>query len=185
MLFFLGLDSEFALLETSLTALYDGFPTLRSHKVKVTALGCIACFLMGLPCVSSNGQYVLDLMDTYGAGFAVLWIALWEVVALMWIYGFKNFSKDIALMIGSEPMFFTKICWVVFCPIILLVIFVMALYFWEQPTYSGSVSEGLFLLLFTTFSSLRERSSITLILLFVPFPERIRWLLQKSMTPFS
>jgi len=139
MLFFLGLDSEFALLETSLTALYDGFPTLRSHKVKVTALGCIACFLMGLPCVSSNGQYVLDLMDTYGAGFAVLWIALWEVVALMWIYGFKNFSKDIALMIGSEPMFFTKICWVVFCPIILLVIFVMALYFWEQPTYSGSI----------------------------------------------
>ena len=32
-------------------------------------------------------------MDTYGAGFAVIWIALWEVVALMWIYGVCNFSK--------------------------------------------------------------------------------------------
>ena len=32
-------------------------------------------------------------MDTYGAGFAVIWIALWEVIALMWIYGVCNFSK--------------------------------------------------------------------------------------------
>lgn len=61
---------------------------LRRHKVKVTAAGCIACFLLGLPCVSDSGQYILNLMDTYGAGFAVLWIALWEVVAVMWIYGF-------------------------------------------------------------------------------------------------
>jgi solute carrier family 6 amino acid transporter-like protein 5/7/9/14 len=33
MLFFLGLDSEFALLETVLTAVYDGVPRLRNHKV--------------------------------------------------------------------------------------------------------------------------------------------------------
>ena len=33
MLFFLGLDSEFALLETVLTAIYDGFPKARGHKV--------------------------------------------------------------------------------------------------------------------------------------------------------
>ena len=35
MLFFLGLDSEFALLETVLTAVYDGFPKLRNHKVLI------------------------------------------------------------------------------------------------------------------------------------------------------
>ena len=34
MLFFLGLDSEFALLETVLTAFYDGFPSTRNHKVR-------------------------------------------------------------------------------------------------------------------------------------------------------
>merc|ERR1712038_1514573 len=41
MLFFLGLDSEFALLETALTALYDGFPKLRNHKVKITFVACV------------------------------------------------------------------------------------------------------------------------------------------------
>lgn len=35
MLFFLGLDSQFALLETALTAMYDGYPILRKHKVKL------------------------------------------------------------------------------------------------------------------------------------------------------
>ena len=35
MLFFLGLDSEFALLETALTAVYDAYPKLRRHKVSL------------------------------------------------------------------------------------------------------------------------------------------------------
>ncbi len=42
-------------------------------------------------------------MDTYGAGFAVLWTGFWELVGLMWIYGVCNVSKDIKLMLGSEP----------------------------------------------------------------------------------
>ena len=89
MLFFLGIDSEFATLETVFTAIYDGFPSLRKHKVKVTAFGCLVCYLLGLPCVSSNGQYVLNLMDTYGAGFAVTWVGIWELIGLMWIYGVR------------------------------------------------------------------------------------------------
>jgi SNF family Na+-dependent transporter len=52
-------------------------------------VACCICYLLGLPCVSSSGQYILDLMDTYGAGFAVLWVAIWEMIGLMWIYGVR------------------------------------------------------------------------------------------------
>ena len=47
MLFFLGLDSEFALLETVLTALYDGVPKMRKHKVTTVydTMIDIDCFL--------------------------------------------------------------------------------------------------------------------------------------------
>ncbi len=41
-------------------------------------------------------------MDTYGAGFAVLWTGFWELMGLMWIYGFWNVSKDIKLMLGHR-----------------------------------------------------------------------------------
>ena len=86
---------------------------------------------------ASLSRYVLNLMDTYGAGFAVIWIALWEVICLMWIYGVCNFSKvtknllqffcghflfqDISLMIGSQPFILTKVCWAFVCPVALLV----------------------------------------------------------------
>jgi hypothetical protein len=42
-------------------------------------------------------------MDTYGSGFAVLWVAIWEMIGLMWIYGVKNVSNDFKLMLGSPP----------------------------------------------------------------------------------
>ena len=76
-------------------------------------------------------------MDTYGAGFAVLWIGIWELVGLMWIYGFKNVSKDIALMIGSEPSFFWKLCWGAISPIFLIVVFILAVVGWSEPKYSS------------------------------------------------
>lgn len=140
MLFFLGLDSEFALLETVLTAMYDGYPKLRNHKVKMTFIACVCCYLLGLPCCSYAGQYVLDLMDTYGAGFAILWIAFWECVGFMWIYGVKNVCKDIKLMIGSEPGWFWKITWAGVAPIFLLVIFIASVVQWQKPQYNGNIA---------------------------------------------
>ena len=99
----------------------------------MTFISCAACYLLGLPCTSHAGQYILDLMDTYGAGFAVLWIAFWECVGFMWIYGFRNFCKDIKLMIGSEPGIFWKVCWVGIAPIFLLIILIASLVTWEDP----------------------------------------------------
>ena len=46
MLFTLGLDSEFALLETILTGIYDMFPNTRRHKTIVTLLACCVCYLL-------------------------------------------------------------------------------------------------------------------------------------------
>jgi len=139
MLFLLGLDSEFALFETVTCALFDSFPALRRHKMMVTSLMCLACFLLGLPCVTQCGQYVLDLMDTYGASLSVMVIAVAEMVAIMWGYGVNNFCEDIKYMLGFTPGWYFKVCWVVISPVFLVVIFIAACSDWHQPSY-GSVS---------------------------------------------
>ena len=46
MLFLLGLDSEFALLETVLTGIYDMFPKSRRYKVYITLITCCVCYLL-------------------------------------------------------------------------------------------------------------------------------------------
>jgi len=51
MLFTLGVDSQFGLLETGVTALVDEFAVLRRgrRKVGVVAAVCVALFVLGLP----------------------------------------------------------------------------------------------------------------------------------------
>ena len=109
MLFLLGLDSEFALFETVLVAIYDTFPSLRKQKVGVTSAMCFICFLLGLPCITQSGQYVLDLMDTYGASISVMVIAVAEMIAVMWGYGVNNFCKDLQSMLGFYPGLYFKV----------------------------------------------------------------------------
>jgi len=135
MLFLLGLDSEFALFETVMVAIFDTFPRLRGQKIGVTSAMCFTCFLLGLPCITQSGQYVLDLMDTYGASISVMVIAVAEMIAIMWGYGANNFCKDLQAMLGFYPGLYFKVCWVIISPLLLIVILVAALVDWTKPSY--------------------------------------------------
>ncbi|KAG7167240.1 Sodium- and chloride-dependent glycine transporter 2-like 3 [Homarus americanus] len=139
MLFTLGLDSEFALLETVLTALYDSFPRLRSRKLLLTATLCISCFLMGIPLCASTGQYIFYLIDSFGGGVGVLLVAIFELIALHWVYGVRRFSEDLKFMLGYTPSMFWKVCWVFIDPIVLMLLFIYSVITWSNPTYGGIV----------------------------------------------
>ena len=99
------------------------------------------CFsYSSIPCVSYSGLYVFDLMDTYGGGMSVLWVAIFETIVIMWIYGVGRFTNDLKFMFNSEPVgcfgkvgwFFTQVCWAI-TPLILTAIFVISCYEWENP----------------------------------------------------
>ena len=98
--------------------------------------------------MSYSGLYVFDLMDTYGGGMGVLWVAIFETMVIMWIYGVGRFTDDLKFMFNSEPGFFgkigwkiTQICWAI-TPLILTAIFVITCILWEKPVskeFSGEV----------------------------------------------
>ncbi|KDR19029.1 Sodium- and chloride-dependent glycine transporter 2 [Zootermopsis nevadensis] len=52
MLFVLGLDSEFALLENVLTSISDEITVLRNHKLAFCISIAVLCYLVGLSCVT-------------------------------------------------------------------------------------------------------------------------------------
>lgn len=135
MLFTLGLDSEFALLETVLTAIYDTFPSTRNHKVKFTAFLCLSCFLMGLPLCATLGQYIFYLIDSFGGGIGVLLIAIFELIGLHWVYGVRRFSQDLKFMLNYEPGMFWKVCWAFIAPVALSVMFIYSAVTWTNPMY--------------------------------------------------
>jgi solute carrier family 6 amino acid/orphan transporter-like 15/16/17/18/20 len=59
--------------------------------------------------VTYSGTYVFDIMDTYGGGVAVLWLAVFETIGVMWVYGVKNFADDVGFMVKSNIGWYWKV----------------------------------------------------------------------------
>jgi hypothetical protein len=48
-------------------------------------------------------------MDTYGGGLGVLWLAIFEAIAVMYIYGIERFSDDIGFMLKTKINWYWKV----------------------------------------------------------------------------
>ncbi|EDX08437.1 GD11799 [Drosophila simulans] len=125
MLLTLGLDSQFALMETVTTAILDRFPNLRQYKIWVVLSVAIFGYIGGLGFTTNSGMYWLQLMDKYAANWSVLLIAISECILIAWIYGSQRFLNDIQGMIGKRSWFwnfFWGIMWRYITPATLLFI---------------------------------------------------------------
>ncbi|GBN66106.1 Sodium- and chloride-dependent glycine transporter 2 [Araneus ventricosus] len=127
MLLAVGLDTVFGEVETTISALVDEYPKLlRKRKTLFTAMVCGALFLLGLPCVTQGGIYVVQLMDWYCAVFSLMFFSLFETIVVAWIYGADRFALDICLMTKRMPSLWWKLCWCYITPTIItaLLIFI-------------------------------------------------------------
>ncbi|XP_066570725.1 sodium- and chloride-dependent neutral and basic amino acid transporter B(0+) [Amia ocellicauda] len=142
MLVTLGLDSQFAIIETITTTLQDEFPRyFKSKRIHLTVASCILFFLLGLPCVTRAGIYWVNLIDHFCAGWIILIAALLEFIGISYIYGVNRFIKDIEMMIGKKSALFWlwwRACWFFITPCLLIGIFTWSLSNFTLPSY-GSV----------------------------------------------
>ncbi|GCB79809.1 hypothetical protein scyTo_0017959, partial [Scyliorhinus torazame] len=142
MLITLGLDTQFAGLETIFTTLLDQFPKfLRSKRLYLTAGVCALFYFLGLVYVTQAGIYWLNFVDYFCTGWILITVALLELTGLSWIYGVNRFIKDIEMMIGERTWLFWlwwRACWTFIAPCLLAVILIWSLATFAPPTY-GSV----------------------------------------------
>ncbi|XP_060564137.1 sodium-dependent serotonin transporter-like, partial [Ruditapes philippinarum] len=142
MLITLGLDTTFGGLEAIATGILDEWPFLRKRR-ELFILGLMAyCFLGSLATTTYGGIYLVQLLDTYGAPIALLFIVCLEAIAVTWIYGATRFSHDIEAMLGPQSDHywrFWKTCWMFIAPTILFVLFILSLVMAPVPQYSSYV----------------------------------------------
>uniref|UniRef100_A0AAQ5XYL1 Transporter n=1 Tax=Amphiprion ocellaris TaxID=80972 RepID=A0AAQ5XYL1_AMPOC len=124
MLILLGLGTQFCLLETLVTAIVDEIGTdwIIRNKTIVTLSVAIAGFLLGVPLTTRAGIYWLLLMDNYAASFSLVIISCIMCICIMYIYGHRNYFKDVEMMLGFPPPLFFKVCWRFISPVIISVI---------------------------------------------------------------
>lgn len=124
MLFVLGIGSQFAGIQAVTTLIYDKRPHLRNKQWIVTAVVCLAFFVLGIPMCFQGGIYLLTLMEWNTASWAIMLIGLAEVVSVSWFYGAKRFLENMRSMsmeLSCVFYWFWWVIWTVITPVALLV----------------------------------------------------------------
>ncbi|KAL8595223.1 hypothetical protein ACOMHN_043376 [Nucella lapillus] len=135
MLITLGLDSQFAMVETVLTGVLDQYPHLRPRKTLIILLICFCFFLLGLPLACPGGMYMLQLMDNYVGGMTLIIIGFIEIIAVIYVYGGDRFCQDIHIMTGSTMFIFWKVTWYALSPLTIGFIFIFMFVDYSPSTY--------------------------------------------------
>ncbi|XP_060629337.2 sodium- and chloride-dependent glycine transporter 1 isoform X1 [Anolis sagrei] len=141
MLILLGLGTQFCLLETLVTAVVDevGNDWIIRRKTFVTLAVAVVGFLLGVPLTTQAGIYWLLLMDNYAASFSLVVISCIMCVAIMYVYGHRNYFKDIEMMLGFPPPLFFQICWRFISPVIIFFILVFTVIQYRPISYNTYV----------------------------------------------
>nr|XP_027223828.1 sodium- and chloride-dependent GABA transporter ine-like [Penaeus vannamei] len=141
MLLIFGLDSQFSNVEVIITSLQDEFPKwikkhLKRHEFLVM-LVCFISFLCGLPNITEGGIYFFQLIDHFAASVSLMYVAFFEVIAVVWIYGAGRLAANLKEMTGKLPSFYFRCCWYFAAPVLIFAIWIFSLVDYKNPTYDN------------------------------------------------
>ncbi|MED6236542.1 hypothetical protein ATANTOWER_010724, partial [Ataeniobius toweri] len=115
MIILLGIDGQFAGIESNMTSLTDLYPSYFGKGYRrelLLLLLCAVSSLLGLFLVTEAGAYILQIFDHYVcSGPTLLLMAIFQSVVIGWIYGAGRFCDNIEDMIGYKPLPWFKYCW--------------------------------------------------------------------------
>ena len=71
---------------------------------------------------------MLEMVDYYGGTVLILALAAVEVMAIAWIYGTNQITRDFNFMLNMQLSVYWRFCWGVLCPILLPLLFLYVLF---------------------------------------------------------
>uniref|UniRef100_A0A914VEI7 Uncharacterized protein n=1 Tax=Plectus sambesii TaxID=2011161 RepID=A0A914VEI7_9BILA len=102
-----AINCTFTWCETLTSSLQNKFPLLRARPRTLTAIVCVAFFLLSLPCCFQGGVHIYNLLVTYSMKWNVMIVAILQFFAVSYVYGVENLFCDIRKMLrlpdGHDP----------------------------------------------------------------------------------
>ncbi|XP_063350213.1 sodium- and chloride-dependent GABA transporter 2-like [Pelmatolapia mariae] len=140
MLILLGLDTQFVTMEVLMTSFIDMFPKVlrRAGRREIfLLLFCLICFFSQLVMVTEGGMFVFQLLDYYACnGACILFLCVFETLALGWIFGVDKLYDIIKDMTGTQANYFFKLCWLYLTPLVSLGSFICSLIEYQPLTFN-------------------------------------------------
>jgi len=142
----IGLSSQFAMVETVNTSIYDKWPALREKKHYVASAVCFSMFCCGIPMVFQGGVFLFEIYNSYSAGLSVILIAISECLLVNYVYGHSKFmshiTDEMGIHVPTPLAWYWKIMWMVVTPGSLIFIFVMSIVYMTPTAWGDYVLPG-------------------------------------------
>uniref|UniRef100_A0A0N5BSV9 Transporter n=1 Tax=Strongyloides papillosus TaxID=174720 RepID=A0A0N5BSV9_STREA len=132
MLFLLGISTQVCIVSNLSTGLYDQFMGLRKYKNKLSFAAVLLIYAGGFLMTFKSGKFLFEIFNQFSASFNLLGLIGLEVVTVVYIYGIKNFQRDVKDMLGEPSNWFARIfgpsgyyfafCLMIVAPILTLVL---------------------------------------------------------------
>lgn len=133
MLFLFCVGSNMGMASCIMTVIRDRYPDIKCWKI---VIGIVSSGIaVGTFYTTPGGQFLINLLDFYGASFVALVLAIIELITVSWIYGTDRFCKDIEFMLGRKTGIYWRVCWTYVTPTIMIGIFIYFVYIWKPITY--------------------------------------------------
>ncbi|XP_070498003.1 sodium-dependent nutrient amino acid transporter 1-like isoform X1 [Chironomus tepperi] len=135
MLFSFCIGSNMGMANCILTTIRDRYPKIMCWKIVLAIV--VFGIAIGIFYTTPGGQYLINLLDFYGASFVALILAIIELITVSWIYGVDRFCKDIEFMLKRRTGHYWRICWKFITPFIMISILLYFIATWKALTYQG------------------------------------------------
>jgi len=134
MLLCLGIDTQFATVESVITVLTDAGVGRSLHRPVLAGLVCLASYLVGLIFVTKGGIYWFNLFDTYSCAVAPFFVAAMECVGLMWTKAstWESFRRRTDEWTGVNLGKLYFLSWKFVCPALLIAMVALSLETWDM-----------------------------------------------------
>ena len=141
MLCLLAMSSIVGMWEPTVAAFLDEFPKLRKRRSLVYIASCVFAFLGGISMCFPSGIFMFNIINDHTAS-TVLYMSLIEIILVMYIYGIKNFVRNMDEMDLWMPRFLKYFwigCWVLFTPGLVLTITIIGFIDRSSDSHEGYV----------------------------------------------
>lgn len=119
-----AIDSQFSLVESSVSSIMDKYNLKRS---KAVAIVCIPAFLIGIIFVTGGGLYWLDIVDRFVNNFGLVVVGLLTCIVVGHIYGIEKVRDYINSTSEVKIGRWFDFCIKYLTPVVLIVILISSL----------------------------------------------------------
>mmetsp|Transcript_17094 Transcript_17094/g.48880 ORF Transcript_17094/g.48880 Transcript_17094/m.48880 type:complete len:646 (-) Transcript_17094:757-2694(-) len=133
MLLCLGIDSQFAMVESVVTVLSDAGVGSSLRRPVLVGIVCTVSYLLGLIFVTRGGIYWFELFDNYSCVLAMFFVTAMECFGLMWFNKstWPRFQNRVRDWTGATLGWKCTASWKFICPALIVAVTVLSLNTWD------------------------------------------------------